>query len=49
MNFFCSCAELDQYIEGMDLNHELVIKADIDRALEEAIKTFGIEDAKEGE
>ena len=40
MNFFCSGAEFDQYVADMELDPELVIKADIDRAVKEAYEIF---------
>jgi len=42
MNFFCSGAEFDQYVTEMELEPDSVIKADIERALEEAIATFEV-------
>ena len=33
MNFFCSSAEFDEYVTEMELDPNDVIKADIDRAL----------------
>ena len=43
MNFFCSGAEFDQYVADMELDPELVIKADIDRAVKEAYEIFHTE------
>ncbi len=40
MNFFCRSAEFDQYVEDMELDKSLVIKADIDRAVVEGKATF---------
>lgn len=42
MNFFCSSAEFDQYVTDMELDPETLIKADINRALEEAKATFEV-------
>ena len=42
MNFFCSSAEFDQYVTDMELGPETLIKADINRALEEAKATFEV-------
>ena len=43
MNFFSSGAEFDQYVVDMELDPELVIKADIDRAVKEAYEIFHTE------
>ena len=40
MNFCCSGAEFDQYVVDMELDPEMVIKADIARALQEAYEIF---------
>lgn len=40
MNFFCRSAEFDQYVEDMELDKNLVIKADIHRAVQEGKATF---------
>ncbi len=42
MNFFCRSAEFDQYVEDMGLDKSLVIKADLDRAIEEGKATFWV-------
>ncbi len=42
MNFFCSSAEFDQYVTDMELDAASVIKADMDRAVEEAKATFEV-------
>lgn len=43
MNFFCSGAEFDQYVMDMELDPEIVIKADIGRAVKEAYEIFHTE------
>ena len=40
--FFCSSAEFDQYVTDMELDAASVIKADMDRAVEEAKATFEV-------
>ena len=42
MNFFCSSAEFDQYVTDMELDPDSVIKADINKAVEEAKATFEV-------
>ena len=42
MNFFCKKSELDDYADEMGLDPSVLIKADLDRAVEEAYKTFSI-------
>lgn len=42
MNFFCRSAEFDQYVEDMELDKALVIKADLDRAVAEGKATFWV-------
>ncbi len=40
MNYFRSSAEFDQYVADMELDPAGVIKCDIDKAVDEAKKTF---------
>ena len=47
MNFFCRSAGFDQYVEDMGLNKELIIKADIDRAVVEGRAFFLVADTTE--
>ena len=42
MNFFCSGAEFDQYVTDMELDPDSIIKADIEKAVEEAKATFKV-------
>ena len=42
MNFFCSSAEFDEYVEQMNLDPNGIIKCDIDKAVEEAKATFEV-------
>ena len=43
MSFFCGGAVFDQFVADMELDPELVIKADIDRAVKEAYEIFHTE------
>ena len=47
MNFFCRSAEFDQYVEDMGLNKDLIIKADIHRAVVEGRAFFLVADSAE--
>lgn len=48
MNFFCSSTEFDAYVTEMNLNQNMVIKADMGTALVEARETFLAIESKEG-
>lgn len=42
MNFFCSGAEFGQYVTDMELDPDSIIKAGIDKAVEEDKATFEV-------
>lgn len=46
MNFFCSLAELNQYVMDMELDSEGIIRADMPMAMEEAKGTFAVKAAE---
>ena len=44
MNFFCSSAEFDEYVADMELDPDLVIKCDMDKAIREAYNIFSVDE-----
>ncbi len=43
MNFFCSSAEFDKYVEDMELDKDVIIKCDAKKALEAAKDIFSVD------
>lgn len=40
MNYFCSAAEFDAYVESMELDKEMVLKLTVKEAMKEVMATF---------